>query len=163
MPGFYGKRLRDAWERLLHFAQAKQFTFHPDAVTVPSKRDWSYVRQETKERRARNNGSGFGTVDSNWHGKTEVYPDNVLETALNATSTGTIHSAVFPSAIPSFFIKLFTVPGDTVLDPFAGSGTTLFTAYEMDRHSIGVEIMPEYCELIRKRKAQLTMRLPGLA
>ena len=70
--------------------------------------------------------------------------------------------APFPRAIPEFFVKLFTVPGDTVLDPFAGSGTTMFAAYEMDRHSIGCEIVPEYCELIRKRKAQMTMRLPGL-
>ena len=64
--------------------------------------------------------------------------------------------AVFPgNSIPScnirakWFIKLFTNEGDTVLDPFAGSGTTLVVAGELNRKAVGIEILPEYFELAR--------------
>ena len=160
MPGNFGVRLRDAWERLLHFSRSSQPMIYKDAVRVPIAKSWQPNVYNSNYRKRRN-GSGFRTRDAYWYDKDEVYPDNVIEAALNR-EVGAYHSAVFPAAIPEFFIKLFTLPGDTVLDPFAGSGTTLFAAYEMDRRAIGCEIMPEYCQAIRKRKAQTTMRLPGL-
>jgi DNA modification methylase len=61
------------------------------------------------------------------------------------------HSAAFPSALPEWFIKLFTEPGDWVLDPFAGSGTTCEVAGKLRRNSVGIDILPEYCELARSR------------
>ena len=59
------------------------------------------------------------------------------------------HSAAFPEELPEWFIKLFTKEGDTVLDPFMGSGTTLSVANRMKRNSVGVEIVPEYYEMVR--------------
>jgi len=53
------------------------------------------------------------------------------------------HPAAFPENLPEWFIKLFTQENDTVLDPFAGSGTTLTVAQKMKRNSIGIEILPE--------------------
>jgi DNA modification methylase len=50
----------------------------------------------------------------------------LLEIAVNSESTG--HKAVFPRALPEFFIKAFSDPGDIVFDPFCGSGTTLAAA-----------------------------------
>lgn len=44
-------------------------------------------------------------------------------------------------------IRMFSFTGDTVLDPFCGSGTTLVAALRTGRHSIGVEIDPEYCRM----------------
>jgi len=61
------------------------------------------------------------------------------------------HPAPFPLELPTRCIKLFSFVGDTVLDPFVGSGTTLIAAGMLDRVGIGVEIDPEYCELAKKR------------
>jgi DNA modification methylase len=58
------------------------------------------------------------------------------------------HSAAFPEGLPEWFIKLFTQPGDTVLDPFMGSGTTNLVAQRMLRNSIGIELLPEYYNLV---------------
>jgi DNA modification methylase len=69
------------------------------------------------------------------------------------------HSAAFPDALPEWFIKLFTKENDTVLDPFAGSGTTLRVAKNMHRNSIGIEIMPEYIELVKSKAVQKQLNL----
>jgi site-specific DNA-methyltransferase (adenine-specific) len=59
------------------------------------------------------------------------------------------HPAPFPVDIPHRLIKLFSYVGDTVLDPFAGTGTTLVAAYTLGRNSIGIEIEPRYAQLAR--------------
>lgn len=61
------------------------------------------------------------------------------------------HPAPFPVELPRRCIKLFSFVGDTVLDPFLGSGTTLIACVETNREGIGVEINREYCELAKKR------------
>ncbi|KAA6307658.1 Modification methylase DpnIIB [termite gut metagenome] len=61
------------------------------------------------------------------------------------------HSAAFPEGLPEWFIRLFTKDGDTVLDPFMGSGTTNFVAQRMNRNSIGIEILPEYYKMVKKQ------------
>lgn len=57
------------------------------------------------------------------------------------------HPAPFPAELPRRLIELFSFPGDVILDPFAGSGTTLRAAAELGRLGIGVELRAEYCEL----------------
>jgi site-specific DNA-methyltransferase (adenine-specific) len=61
------------------------------------------------------------------------------------------HPAPFPEELPRRCIRLYSFVGDTVLDPFAGSGTTLKVARELGRNSIGYEINPEYVSLIREK------------
>ena len=61
------------------------------------------------------------------------------------------HPAPFPVELPKRCIKLFSFVGDTVLDPFLGSGTTLIACLETNRTGIGVEINKSYCELAVKR------------
>ena len=58
------------------------------------------------------------------------------------------HPAPFPKELPHRLIKLYSFYGDTVLDPFMGTGTTAEAALELGRNAIGYEINPEYKELI---------------
>src|SRR5437762_4945865 len=93
--------------------------------------------------------SGFGKKIENWIGRDLAYPTNVLHMATECSNK--YHSATFPESLPSWFIKLFTKPGDLVLDPFLGSGTTVISAAKLQRRFIGIEVQPEYCELARSR------------
>jgi len=61
------------------------------------------------------------------------------------------HPAPFPVELPKRCIKLFSFVGDSVLDPFVGSGTTLIACLETNRIGIGVDINKNYCELAKKR------------
>jgi len=61
------------------------------------------------------------------------------------------HPAMFPEELPEALIRLYTYPGETVLDPFLGSGTTSKVAAQLDRRSIGYEVNPAYLGLIRRK------------
>jgi len=61
------------------------------------------------------------------------------------------HPAPFPVELPRRCIKLFTFVGDTVLDPFLGSGSTLIACVLTNRKGIGVEIDKDYCDIAKKR------------
>lgn len=63
------------------------------------------------------------------------------------------HPAVFPQKLVADHMLTWSNPGDLVLDPFAGSGTTLKAAEILGRDSIGIEINPDYCDLITQRLA----------
>jgi site-specific DNA-methyltransferase (adenine-specific) len=70
------------------------------------------------------------------------------------------HCAAFPLAIPRNAIILYSDEGDTVLDPFLGSGTTVVAAQQLKRKSIGIEVNPLYMEIARKRIEQETAQIP---
>ena len=61
------------------------------------------------------------------------------------------HCAMFPIELPRRIIKMFSFAGETVLDPFVGSGTTLEAAEECNRNGIGIEVNPMNMEMILKR------------
>ena len=61
------------------------------------------------------------------------------------------HATIMPEAIPYRLIKLYSFIGDIVLDPFAGSGTTLKVAKELGRNFIGYEIYPHYKSVIEEK------------
>lgn len=64
------------------------------------------------------------------------------------------HFAVFPEKLPELCIKAASKEGDSILDPFAGAGTTLFVSKKLNRKAIGCELSQEYCNLIVKRNRQ---------
>lgn len=151
-PGKWPNRFRDSWERLLQFNKAKHFNMYQEEVMVPMG-DWAKTRLKklSDTDKIRDNskvGSGFGKNISNWVDRDKAYPTNVLHLATECNNKN--HSAAFPQELPEWFIKLFTKEKDTVLDPFMGSGTTLSVANRMKRNSIGIEIVPEYYEMVRK-------------
>lgn len=69
------------------------------------------------------------------------------------------HHATFPIQLPKYFIQHFSLPLETILDPFMGSGTTLRAAKDLGRKAIGIEIEERYCEIAAKRMSQSVMEL----
>ena len=61
------------------------------------------------------------------------------------------HPAVMPASLARRCIRITSRPGDTVLDPYAGSGTTLLAAQQLGRNWAGIEIKPDYVDLIQRR------------
>jgi len=61
------------------------------------------------------------------------------------------HPAPFPLELAMRLVKMFSFQGDTVLDPFCGSGTTMLAAIKLGRNSLGIEIDPEYCRMAARR------------
>lgn len=160
-PGKWPNRFRDSWERLLQFNKEKLFNMYQEEVMVPMG-DWAKTRlknlsDKDKTRNESNVGSGFGKNISNWIEREMAYPTNVLHLATECANRE--HSAAFPEGLPEWFIKLFTKEGDTVLDPFMGSGTTNFVAQRMGRNSIGIEILPEYYHKVKSKFEPIKLTL----
>lgn len=152
-PGKWPNRFRDSWERLLQFNKSRHFYMNQDAVKVPIG-EWAQTRlknlsETDKTRDNAKNNSGFGKNVSNWLGRETVYPTNVLTLATECYNKN--HSAAFPQSLPEWFIKLFTEENDMVLDPFVGSGTTMFAAEKLSRSCIGIDNVAEYLDMSRKR------------
>jgi DNA modification methylase len=78
-----------------------------------------------------------------------------------ANVTDPDHPAVFPAEIPRRLIKLFSLHGEFVLDPFAGIGTTARIALEQGRSAIAVEQNPEYVDRIRDDCSQMQIDSEG--
>ena len=151
-PGKWPNRFRDAWERLLHFTISPSFKMRQESVMVPMG-DWKNVRLRNisstdRVRSESRHANGFGKRVENWMGREKAYPTNVLHFATECGYKG--HPAPFPRSLPEWFIRLLTDKGDTILDPFAGSGTTLTAAVGLGRNAIGIDILAEYCDAMRE-------------
>jgi len=156
-PGKWPNRFRDAWERCLQFNKHKKFKMNQEAVMVPMG-DWAKTRlnklgENDQVRFNSQVGSGFGKNIANWVGRDLAYPSNVLHLATECGNKN--HSAAFPKSLPSWFIKLFSDPGDLILDPFVGSGTTCLAAYELQRRYLGIELKEEYYQIALENLAEL--------
>ncbi len=129
-----------------------KYTFHADAIRVPyadaTKRRWGngqvYGGPKSKER-------PNGKASRMRHGKTfTLNPNGCLPTdvwALPAGDSSARHYATFPDRLVRPIILACSNPGDLVLDPFAGSGTTCRIAKENGRRFIGIELNPEYAKM----------------
>lgn len=76
---------------------------------------------------------------------------NGVWTFMGESKTKVGHPAPFPVELPRRCIKLFTFVGDTVLDPFLGSGSTLIASVLTERKGIGIEVDKNYCEIAKNR------------
>jgi len=73
------------------------------------------------------------------------------------------HPAPFPIELPRRLIDLYTYTEEVVLDPFAGSGATCVAAVQQDRHYVGYDVVPEYCEIAQRRIGSAHTSPPLLA
>jgi site-specific DNA-methyltransferase (adenine-specific) len=153
MPGYWPNRLRDEWEYCFHLTKQKRFTMYQEAVKIPIG-DWAKTRLskltgKSNGRHNAQNKSGFGRDLRNWVDKKTVLPGNTIHVPLVCKNMG--HPAAFPVGLPEFFIRLFTKPGDYVLDPFAGSGSTGIAAENNNRNVILIDTKEEYIDIMKYR------------
>jgi DNA modification methylase len=146
-------RWRSGHEHVLFLTRrSSKYKFHADAIRIPyapaTVRRWgngqvyggakSKGRQSEKDSRMR-------------HGKTfRLNPKGCLPTdvwSLPAGDSSARHYATFPDWLVQPMISACTDPGDLVLDPFVGSGTTCRIARELGRRCIGIELNPEHAEM----------------
>lgn len=131
MPGAYGRRLKDAFEYVFWFGKTTEVKFFPEAVGQP----YACPRSGTSGRVTHNCGRGIDDAKCFRRGWSD--PGNVITLPVSTRTTD--HPAVMPEALAEFFIKLSTEPGDVVLDPFAGSGTTVKAARRLQRDAFGYD------------------------
>lgn len=147
VPGGWNNRFKNAWEPVFHFAKQQQIRFRPQAVSSPSD---DVVIYSPKNPKAPSGSGLLGCGAEKIEGLAR--PSNVIEA--KAEGGQSEHSAPYPMAIPEFFIKAFTDPGDVVFDPFLGSGTTMIAAMKNGRSCFGCEVSPNYTDVIVRRAEQ---------
>ena len=153
VPGGWDNRFKNEWEPVFHFTKQAGIKFRKTAVGKQSQHAFT-VSDRSKAGRE-------SVFDCNADNGKEFYegialPGNVVE--VNG-QTIKEHNAAFPVGLPSFFIKAFTDESDTVYEPFCGSGSTLIAAEQLGRKCYGMEISPQYCDVIVKRWETLTGRV----
>src|SRR5437764_703698 len=129
----------------------KRSTFNADAVRVPSARLTTYADRranplgklpdDTWVLRPQEDGRFFGPEEDTW------YFSRVCGTFKERTG----HPCQIPEAVLERIVRASSNPGDLVLDPFAGSGTTLAVAKRLGRRFLGVELSADYTGHIRER------------
>tara|TARA_R100001480_G_scaffold1874_1_gene5952 strand:+ start:67 stop:870 length:804 start_codon:yes stop_codon:yes gene_type:complete len=156
-PTGSSSRLKDGYERVLHFTKSKKYQFYPNNVLIKSESKWldSEKRRNNKGEHSVKNNSGMNM--SKRVVSDMVRPSNVIKGTSSNLNIG--HPAVFPNYLPEFFIKLTTNAGDVIGDMFMGSGTTGIVCKNLKRDFIGIELDKEYYKLAQKRIKEETSQL----
>ena len=151
-PGAFLFGFRDNFEDVLVFSRESEEPFCWNNRDVGTPRiNWN--RPEVTRRV----GPGGRTVRAESQRKAQCHERTSPSTVLDIVAGNRWHRqahghpSTFPPALPRFFIRLLSNPGDVVLDPFAGSGTTLAVALEEGRKAVGVELKPEYSDFLEER------------
>ncbi|HWG45715.1 MAG TPA: site-specific DNA-methyltransferase [Gemmataceae bacterium] len=140
---------------LYYVMDPKRFTFNAAAVRVPSARQTTYADRranpvgklpdDTWVLRPQEDDRCFAADSDTW------YVARVCGTFKERTG----HPCQMPEAVLERIIRVSSNPGDVVLDPFAGSGTTLAAAKRLGRRYLGIELSEDYAERVRQRLAEI--------
>lgn len=159
------KRFSGRYETLLWFTKSDTYTFNLDPVRVPQ-------LYPGKRHAARKGGTRAGKPSGNPLGKNptdfwtfsaeEMFHVNPIWDIPNikaAHAERTAHPCQFPHELVERCVLAFSLPGDTILDPFMGAGTTAVAAIKAGRKAIGVDKISDYILLTEKRVAELRQGL----
>jgi len=146
-------RYEQIWEFMFVFSRGKVSTFNP--IKEPN-REAGRVQTGTKRHDLKTLGVLHGEGD---RVRATRIKGNVwkINTGFNKSTKDVIafrQPAIFPEALARDHISSWSNEGDIVLDPFAGSGTTLKMAKQEGRRFVGIEINADYVDICRKRLAQ---------
>jgi DNA modification methylase len=141
-------RYHQAWEYIFVFSKGQPRTFNPIMV------DTKYTGFANMKYRGQHGEIQYRKTPRN--SRTKVR--NIFEYTIgggHTTKTALVHGhpAVMHEQLALDMISTWSQPGDLILDPFAGSGTTLWACVQLGRRAIGCEINPDYVSLIHKRMA----------
>lgn len=147
------KKFSRSHAHLFYFVRdPKRFTFHDEAIRVPSARQLVYADARANPRgrlpddtwilRPQDVPGGFSADGDTW------YVPRVCGTFKERAGW---HGCQMPEQLLGRIIRACSDPGAVVLDPFAGSGTTLVTAKKLGRRYLGFELSPEYAARARAR------------
>jgi site-specific DNA-methyltransferase (adenine-specific) len=147
------KKFSRSHAHLFHFVRdSKSFTFNADTIKVPSARQLVYADARADPRgrlpddtwvlRPQDLPSGFQPNEDTW------YFSRVCGTFKERAGW---HGCQMPEQLLGRIIRVCSNPGDIVLDPFGGSGTTLAVAKKLGRRWLGFELSPEYAAQIQTR------------
>ncbi len=157
IPGRFGPRTKDAFEYVYHFAKGPKPYFDLDAVRVPYKADAAEIARRRKDANGRRNtDAGFGRDRTRTYAHGSADPGNVIaisQTYNQYKGPAGQHTAVMPEGLAEFFVRLLCPAGGIVIDPFAGSGTSIVLARRHGRRAGGIEIHADYVEVARRRLA----------
>lgn len=126
-----------SWMGSTYYPKDGHITYEHEYILLFRKRgDWSPPSEEAKEK------SKLTKVQrSDWfRGHWELSPERQDD-----------HIAKFPVELPHRLIKMYSFYGETVLDPFLGSGTTTLAAMKNERNSIGIELNPDFLDIIKDK------------
>ena len=156
------KKFSRSHAHLLYFTKSdKEFTFRDEAIRVPSARQLVYADK-------RSNPKGR-LPDDTWILRPQEIPESFSadeDTWFVSRVCGTFkerkgwHGCQMPEKILGRIINACSNEGETVLDPFAGSGTTLAVAKKLNRRYLGFELSPEYAERAEQRLDSITSGQP---
>ncbi len=150
VPGSWPNRFRNDWEPVFHFSPESKIKFRPDSVSHASDNAVSGSGGSPKT-----SGGAWG-ISHEWRVTGMARPSNVLR--ISTKSSGSVHSAAFPVALPEFFIKAFSDDGDVIFDPFLGSATTIVAAERTGRVGVGTELSPKYVAVCLERLSALGLK-----
>lgn len=142
MPQVAQPRYNQSFEYMFVFSKGKPKTFNP--IKVPCK-----CAGQDYDSTCKNMGGENGRTEKHFTINKDKVKSNIWKCAIANNKTS--HPAVFPLQLIVDHILSWTNEGDTVLDPFVGSGTSGIAALQLDRNFIGIDIVPEYCELATKQ------------
>lgn len=158
MPESVTDRPTCAHEKVWLLTKAPRYFYDSSAIAEPALQPVGEERRTGQGKKdamraagttSNNNGTSTSFLGSN-QGRPFRNARNVWH--LNPEPSGVAtHFATMPATLASLCIKAGSRPGDVVLDPFAGAGTTLLAADRLQRRSIGIELNPDYARLIRAR------------
>jgi DNA modification methylase len=152
-PGHWDERFKNGFEPVYQFSLGKSKLNH-DNVSEVKNTAWS------------GDGGMNHTAYGKKAGKGETFegmvrPSNVFSCAGSSGET-LGHSAAFPVALPDFFVRAYSDPGDVWVDPFLGSGTTICAAHNNKRRGLGSEKLPKYLGVILERLQEVVGVKPEL-
>lgn len=154
-------RYRQSWEFMIVFSKGKPKTTNllRDHRTVSYyvhkwRRNHATNRQEdgTVSERRDYGVNPFSTRENIWY-----YANGFMKSTKDKIAFD--HPAIFPDALAEDHVLSWTNPGDLILDPFAGSGTTLKAAAKHRRKWIGIEIAEEYAQIAQKRTEKIDQNM----